>query len=215
LDKRKKEGVEVANYSYLRVSTDKQDLDNQRVSVLEYANKNGLHDVQFVEETVSSKLKDRKIFELVETLKDGDTLIVFELSRLARSMKELESIRVKVADRGADIHAISQNLIIKSDGNDIATKSLVFALELSAQIERDMISERTRNALAIRKSKGLPMGRPKGDSKVEKYREDIEKYFKLGINVTAIAKLIGCSRSTLNNWLKENKSSLDLSEVEK
>jgi len=191
-------------YGYMRVSTDKQDLQHQKTAILDYANDKNLGKVDFIEETIGTRKKDRAIFELVDKLNAGDSLIIFELSRLARSMKELESIRVKIADKGATIHAISQNLIIDPEGNDVATKALIFALELSAQIERQMISDRTKSALKAKKEAGAVLGRPAGKSKLDSHREEIEGYLSKGLNLTAIAKLIGCNRLTLSNWTKKN-----------
>jgi len=195
------------NYAYLRVSTSQQDLEHQRTAALDYANKNSLPKIEFIEEKISSRKNDRAIYDLIDRCQAGDNLIVFELSRLARSMKELESIRVKLSDTGVDIHAISQNLVISSDKNDIATRALVFALELSAEIERNMISERTKNALAVKKSQGAKLGRPR-KSQLDSRREDIMKYKKLGLNITAISKLLGVHRNTLDNWLKLHGSEL-------
>jgi DNA invertase Pin-like site-specific DNA recombinase len=194
------------NYGYMRVSTDKQDADNQRGAILEYANKHGLTEIEFISEIISSRKADREIFELIARLAAGDNIIIFELSRLGRSMGELESIRVKIAEHGATIHAISQGLTITPDGSDISTKALIFALEISAQIERQMISDRTKNALQARKAKGLPMGRPAGVSKLDMHSAAIKGYQAKGLNLTAISKLIDCNRQTLANWLKANES---------
>jgi DNA invertase Pin-like site-specific DNA recombinase len=194
------------NYGYMRVSTDKQDADNQRGAILEYANKHGLTEIEFISEIISSRKADREIFELIARLAAGDNIIIFELSRLGRSMGELESIRVKIAEHGATIHAISQGLTITPDGSNISTKALIFALEISAQIERQMISDRTKNALQARKAKGLPMGRPAGVSKLDMHSAAIKGYQAKGLNLTAISKLIDCNRQTLANWLKANES---------
>jgi putative DNA-invertase from lambdoid prophage Rac len=191
----------MANYGYMRVSTDKQDAENQRGAILEYANKHGLVKVEFISEIISTRKSDRQIFKLIEALKPGDQLIIFELSRLGRSMSELESTRVKIAEQGATIHAISQKLVINPGGDDITTKALIFALEIAAQVERQMISDRTRNALRARKAQGLPMGRPAGKSKLDDRAEEIKRYRDLKLNLTAIAKLVDCNRQTLANWL--------------
>ena len=102
----------MANFGYLRTSTDSQDITAHKTAILEYCNKNGIGDIRFISEVISSRKTDRAIFKLIDQLQAGDNLIVFELSRLARSMSELESIRVKIAEKGAVIHAISQNLVI-------------------------------------------------------------------------------------------------------
>lgn len=117
-------------------------------------------------------------------------------------MSELESIRVKIAEKGATIHAISQNLTITLDGSDITTQALIFAFSISAQLERQMISDRTKNALQARKAKGLPMGRPAGASKLDAHRDTIKGYQSKGLNLTAISKLIDCNRHSLANWLE-------------
>jgi putative DNA-invertase from lambdoid prophage Rac len=189
------------SYGYMRVSTDKQDAENQRGSILNYANKHDLGQIEFISETISSRKSDRTIYQLITRLAPGDNLVIFELSRLARSMSELESIRVKVTEHGATIHAISQNLIISPDGSDITTQALIFAFSISAQLERQMISDRTKNALQARKAKGLSMGRPAGISRLDAHRDAIKGYQDKGLNLTAISKLIGCNRQTLANWL--------------
>jgi DNA invertase Pin-like site-specific DNA recombinase len=192
------------NYGYMRVSTDKQDVDNQRGVILEYANKHGIKQLEFISEVISSRKSDRAIFQLIDRLLPDDNIVVFELSRLGRSMVELERIRVKIAEKGATIHALSQNLIIKPDSSDITTQALIFAFSIAAQLERQMISDRTKNALQARKAKGLPMGRPAGLSKLDAHSEAIKGYQAKGLNITAIAKLIGCNRQTLANWLINN-----------
>ena len=192
------------NYGYMRVSTDKQDVDNQRGVILEYANKHGIKQLEFISEVISSRKSDRAIFQLIDRLLPDDNIVVFELSRLGRSMVELERIRVKIAEKGATIHALSQNLIIKPDSSDITTQALIFAFSIAAQLERQMISDRTKNALQARKAKGLPMGRPAGLSKLDAHSEAIKGYQAKGLNLTAIAKLIDCNRQTLANWLINN-----------
>lgn len=190
------------NYGYMRVSTDKQDAENQKGAILEYANKHDLGQIEFISETISTRKSDRAIFQLIARLATGDNLIIFELSRLGRSMAELESIRVKIAEKGATIHAISQNLTITPDGSDITTQALIFAFSIAAQLERQMISDRTKNALQARKAKGLPMGRPSGQSKLDAHSDAIQGYLSKGLNLTAISKLIDCNRQTLANWLE-------------
>jgi len=190
------------NYGYMRVSTDKQDAENQRGAILDYANKHDLGQIEFISETISTRKSDRAIFQLINRLAPNDNLVIFELSRLGRSMAELESIRVKIAEKGATIHAISQNLTITPDGSDITTQALIFAFSIAAQLERQMISDRTKNALQARKAKGLPMGRPAGLSKLDAHSDAIQGYLSKGLNLTAISKLIDCNRQTLANWLE-------------
>jgi DNA invertase Pin-like site-specific DNA recombinase len=192
-------------YGYIRVLTDTQDCDNQRGAILEFSNRLGLGQIEFVSETISSTKKNRMIYQLIDRLRDGDRLVVYELSRLARSMNELRAILVKLSELGVTVHCISQNLNISPDGSDVATHALIFAFSISAQIERQMISDRTRNALAARKAKGLPMGRPAGNSKLDAHGDAIRGYLAKGLNLTAVSKLIDCNRQTLANWLAANK----------
>ena len=194
------------NYGYMRVSTDTQDVENQRGTILDYANKHNLGQIEFISETISSRKTDREIFQLIDRLAAGDNLVIFELSRLARSMAELESIRVKIAEKGAMIHAISQNLTITPDGSNIATQALIFAFSIAAQLERQMISDRTKNALQARKAKGLKLGRPAGVSKLDSHKTEIKAYLAKDLNLTAISKLIDCNRQTLANYLQSHKA---------
>ena len=192
-------------YGYMRVSTDKQDADNQRGAILEYVNTHKMgHIDEFVSETISSRKTDRVIYPLIARLAPGDHIVIFELSRLARSMAELESIRVKIAEKGVTIHAISQNLTISPNGSDISTQALIFAFSISAQLERQMISDRTKSALQARKAQGLKLGRPAGKSKLDGQKEAIQGYLDKGLNLTAISKLIDCNRQTLANWLNKD-----------
>jgi DNA invertase Pin-like site-specific DNA recombinase len=92
------------------------------------------------------------------------------------------------------------------DGSDITTQALIFAFSISAQLERQMISDRTKNALQARKAKGLPMGRPAGISKLDTHSDTIKGYQAKGLNLTAISKLIDCNRQTLANWLEAQSS---------
>ena len=186
---------------YLRVSTDKQENFNQESTILKYANEHDMGKIEFCSEVISSRKTERAIYTLIDTLSNGDNLIIFELSRLARSMSELRTILSDIQKKGATIYCISQNLIIKPQGNDVQVEALIFALSISSQIERDMISSRTKNALAVRAAKGLPMGRPAGQSKLNDKKDLIMGYQSKGLNLTAISKLIDCNRQTLANWL--------------
>jgi DNA invertase Pin-like site-specific DNA recombinase len=195
----------VKTIGYLRVSTDKQDHNNQKAAILEYANGHGFSGVQFISETISSRKENREIYQVVESLKTGDVLIIYELSRLARSMNELQSLMAKIRDKKATLLVVDRDMTVKPDSSDLLTHTLIFILSVGAQMERDMISSRTKNALAVRKAKGLPMGRPAGKSRLDDKSEAIAKYQDIGLNRTAIAKLIGCNRQTLTNWLNARK----------
>ncbi|MCP4320982.1 MAG: recombinase family protein, partial [Alteromonadales bacterium] len=153
----------MANYAYLRVSTDQQDVDNQRHGILEYCNKNKISDLVFIEDTVSGKKKwkERKLGELIHnTMKPGDTLVVSEISRLARSTLQVLEILEVSAEKNIAVHIAKQNLVFTEKG-DITSTIMATVLGMVAQIEREFISMRTKEALAARKAAGMELGRPK------------------------------------------------------
>jgi DNA invertase Pin-like site-specific DNA recombinase len=147
--------------AYLRVSTDQQDLENQRFEIMRYAEGRNLQIDDWIEVEVSSRknFRDRRISEMVKSLKRGDRLIVSELSRLARSMRETHNIVHDLAKKRVEFHAIKQNLHTK-DFKDMTTKVLINAFSLAAEIERDLISRRTKEALARLKAEGKKLGNP-------------------------------------------------------
>ena len=187
---------------YARVSTDKQDAERQKLDIMAYCEKAGRPLSGVVVETVSSRKEKREVYQVVESLKAGDILVVTELSRLARSAIELDEICAKVIRAGATLKSLTPDFTV--DGS-IQGQTMKFAIGISAQMERDFISERTKSALKARKAEGVTLGRPRGQSKLDERRDEIEKYLGLGINKSAIAKLLGCSRSALLNWLASNK----------
>jgi len=191
---------------YLRVSTDKQDLANQEFTVLKLANEKGWKSVDFVEETVSGTVsyKDRKLGNLLNELKKGDVLIVSELSRLGRSILEILHILKDSSERGVKIFGCKENREI--NGNSIESKVLSTMLALVSEIERDLISKRTKEALALRKSKGFKLGRPKGvagRSKLDGKLEEIRGFRDKGLNVTALAKIYSVSWTCMMNFLNK------------
>ena len=195
------------NYAYLRISTDSQDVDNQRHGILEYANRQSLTGLNFVEDTVSGKKKwkDRKLGELVDTLVKGDVLVFAEISRMARSaLQVLEILEVCIA-RGISVHITKQNIVL--DGS-LQAKIMATMLGLAAEIERDFISMRTTEALAARKAAGQTLGRPRGPAenlKLDRLRPDIEKYLRKDLSVRSIAKLIDQPVTTVHDYVKRHK----------
>jgi len=150
-------------------------------------------------ETISSRKADRQVYTIVDKLKADDVLIVTELSRLARSMIELNGIIARVLQAGARLMTVNGDMNID---DSIQSQSLVFALGISAQVERDMISQRTISGLKARKAQGVVLGRPFGTSRLNVKADEIDKYIKLGVDKANIARIIGCSRGALYNWLK-------------
>lgn len=192
-------------YGYARVSTDKQDADRQELDLRRYAEAEGLGAVKIVRETVSSRKADREVYPLIERMKAGDVLLVTELSRLGRSVIEINGIISDVVRRGAALRVVSGALAGQAIDGSIQAQALVFALGLSAQVERDLISERTASALRARKAQGVKLGRPVGSSRLNERAEEIDKYLSLGVDKANIARIIGCQRATLYAWLKARK----------
>ncbi len=195
------------NYAYLRISTDKQDVDNQRHGILEYANRHNLSALNFIEDTVSGKKKwkDRKLGELIGTLVNGDVIVFAEISRMARSALQVLEILEVCISRGISVHITKQNIVL--DGS-LQAKIMATMLGLAAEIERDFVSMRTIEALAARKAAGQILGRPKGPAehlKLDKVRPDIEKYLKKDLSVRSIAKLIGQPVTTVHDYVKRHK----------
>jgi DNA invertase Pin-like site-specific DNA recombinase len=184
---------------YCRVSTDRQDAERQVTEILNYCHTHGLGDPVIVRETASGA-KDRPELErTLANLKPDETLAVWELSRLTRGgVGSLFSIVEQVRKAQAKLLETKSGTVIDSS---VAGEAYVFALGLAGRIERELISARTRSALQARKAAGVKLGRPAGKSKLDEKRAEIEKYQALGINKTAISKLVGCTRATYLNWL--------------
>lgn len=178
---------------YIRVSTDQQDLQNQQHSILNYANKNALGKVEFIEVKMSSRKKDedRKIDELFETLQTGDHLIVSELSRIGRSVVNVVTIVNQLIALGVNLHILKEQLFIKPNEQNPFTDFQINIFSAFAQLERDLISKRTKEALQARKAKGIKLGKPVGTiqgSIYDKDKEKIKELHSLGVTLTNISK---------------------------
>jgi DNA invertase Pin-like site-specific DNA recombinase len=151
-----------ATIAYLRVSTNRQDLENQRLEIQNYAKAKGLSIDEFIKFRITSRrrTKDRGIDELLQKLRKGDILIVSELSRLARSMREVHNICYEIEKKKVELHVIKQNLILGNGNSNLATKIYINAFAMAAEIERDLISQRTKNGLARAKASGKKLGNP-------------------------------------------------------
>jgi DNA invertase Pin-like site-specific DNA recombinase len=191
--------------AYLRVSTDEQDLKKNRADILHLANEKGLGKVRWVEETISSRIswKKRKIAQVLGELSKGDNLIVSELSRLGRSMLECMEILSIATDKKINIYAIKGNWQL--DGS-IQSKIIAMAFSMAAEIERDLLSQRTKEALAARKRAGLKLGRPVGvgKSKLDPHRPEIEAMLKNGATQKYIAQRYRTTEVNLSLWLDKH-----------
>lgn len=193
-----------ALYAYLRVSTDQQDVDNQKHGILEYANANGMAGLIFVEDVASGKLawQQRKLGELLlKECKTGDTVVFAEISRMARSTLQVLEILKHCIDAGINVHIGKQKMIL--DGS-MQSRITATVLGLAAEIEREFISIRTKEALAKRKAEGVRLGRPPGKAervKLDAYAGQIMDYLAKGISKRDIARLLECSHTTLYEWM--------------
>jgi DNA invertase Pin-like site-specific DNA recombinase len=190
--------------AYLRVSTIDQDIEKNKAAILALANQKVLGHVQFVEEKVSGKIswRKRKIAEILDTVQKGDNVIVSELSRLGRSMLECMEILSIATQKGINVYAVKGDWQLT---NSIQSKIVAMAFSMASEIERDLISKRTREALQVKKQNGMKLGRPKGigKSKLDNYRIEIEALLKNGSTQKFIAKRYLTTEANLHHWLKQ------------
>jgi DNA invertase Pin-like site-specific DNA recombinase len=191
--------------AYLRVSKDTQDTDNQRLAILDYAHKNKIEIDKFIKISASSRksMRERRIDELFELLNVGDRLVVSELSRLGRSVGQIIQLVDYLIKKKVAFIAIKEN--IKLNGSqDIQTKVMVTMFGLFAEIERDLISERTKQGLAAAKAKGKIIGRPKGSfkSRLDGREAEIKDLLKKKVSKASIAKIMEISRTALYSFIK-------------
>lgn len=193
--------------AYLRASTDKQDLNNQKLEIFEYARKNQLEVDDFIQITISSRRtsKDRRIDEMVLALDGADTLIVTELSRLGRSTAEIIGLVNELVKKSVRVIAIKQNLDIRQQ--DMNSKIITALFSLFAELERDLISLRTKEALASKKLQGVQLGKPKGTIQKSKFDKDvlkIKELLSMGLSVRKIATFLGYSNHIgLNEYINK------------
>lgn len=194
----------MTTYSYLRVSTLLQDTEKNKGDVLKFANDKQLGNVKFIEETISgtSNYKERALGKLVNDLKSGDVLIVPELSRLARSISQILEIIDLSKQKNFTLYSLKESFC--SDDKSITSVITSTIFGLVAQIERDMISQRTKEALQAKKNQGVILGRPqgKGKSKLDDYKEEINALLATGVPKTKVAKKYNISRQGLDKWLQ-------------
>jgi DNA invertase Pin-like site-specific DNA recombinase len=193
--------------AYIRVSTDKQDLNNQKLEILEFARRTNRRVDEFLEIAISSRKssKKRRIDELVGKLSETDTLLVTELSRLGRSTGEVINLVNELLQRNIRVVIIKQNLEMAQ--HDMSSKIIVTMFSLFAELEPDLVSQRTKEALAVKKAQGVKLGKPIGTiqaSKFDKDRKRIEELLRLGLSVRKIAKVLGYSNHVgLNTYVKK------------
>jgi len=198
-------------YGYCRVSTNKQDLENQKHQILNYTNSKKMGNVKFIEVAMSSRKKDedRKIDELFNSLQEHDTLIVVELSRIGRSVINVVSIINTLIEKKINVHIIKENMILEPNNINPFTTFQINIFSSFGQLERDLISQRTKYALQIKKQQGVKLGRQKGQlvkSKFDEHKEKIVELYLLGLSCRKIVDYIGVgTQQSLSNYIKSRK----------
>lgn len=195
----------MAVIAYIRKSTDKQSFEHQEFEIKEYARKNNIKIDRWVEESISSRkeLKKRKLGKLLEELQEGDYLICSEISRLSRSVGETFLILQTLISKNCQVITIKENYHL---GNDLQSQVLAFAFGLSSQIERDLISQRTKCSLDAKKAAGIRLGRPLGaESKKLKLSQNTKRIRDLldkKVPKAQIARIMGVQKITLRRFIK-------------
>ena len=192
-------------YGYIRVSTDHQNVANQRHEIETFSSKHNLHIDKWVEEVISSRkpLQERKLGKLLMKLKKGDILIASELSRLGRNLLEVMGILQKCLEKDCQIWTLKENYRL---GAEIQSKVFAFAFSIASEIERQLISERTKLSLQRLKDEGKHLGRPYGVSyqKLQKQHDKIKKLIEKGLSKANIARELECSWLTIHRYIQRN-----------
>ncbi|MDW5564559.1 master DNA invertase Mpi family serine-type recombinase [Streptococcus mutans] len=193
-------------YGYIRVSTDKQTVENQQFEIEEFAKKREMEVEEWTSEIISGtkKANERLLGNLLEQLEKGDILIISELSRLGRNLLQIMSLLNYLMEKEIILLTVKEGYEL---GNNINSKVLAFAFGLSAEIERNLISQRTKEALARKKAEGIVLGRPKGPAnistyKLYKHRVKILEMRSNGLSFNKIARFYGVNRATVSKFIK-------------
>ena len=193
-------------YGYIRVSSDKQTVENQRFEISNFCEKNSLTIDVWAEETISgmTRVDNRKLGKLLKKMKKSDVLICSELSRLGRNLLMIMGVLNECMNRDIQVWTIKDNYRL---GSDINSKVLAFAFGLSAEIERNLISQRTREALARKKAEGAVLGRPKGSksakTKLTGQEKRIKELLDKRVSYSAIGRILGVHRLTVSSFVRE------------
>ena len=194
-------------YGYIRVSTDKQTVENQRYEINQFCQRQKLVVNKWIEETISGgkKVEERQLGKLLKKMKRDDILICSELSRLGRNLLMIMGILNECMNRNIQVWTIKDNYRL---GSDINSKVLAFAFGLSAEIERNLISQRTKEALARKRAEGVVLGRPKGSksktTKLTGQEKRIKELLDKKVSYSAIGRILGVHRITVSNFVKNH-----------
>lgn len=195
----------MATVGYIRVSTDKQTTDGQKLSILNYVNdhmRGGVDDWIEVKASTRKSAERRKLDELKDLLKKGDTLVVAELSRLARSVGQIAVLVDALVNDGIRVICLKEGMELNGK-RDMKTKVMLTMFSLFAEIERDLVSERTKEGLRRAKAQGKLLGRPRGttSSKLDGREGEIKGYLTKGVNLANVARIYGVSWSTMKHFV--------------
>ena len=191
-------------YGYIRVSSDKQTVENQRFEINNFCSKNSILIDGWIEETISGtkNYNKRELGKLLRKVRKDDLIICAELSRLGRNLFMIMEILNICMTKECRVWTIKDNYRL---GEDIQSKVLAFAFGLSAEIERNLISQRTKEALARKIAEGMVLGRPKGSKntkrKLDGKEGNILRMLESGMTKVQIAKQLKISRNTLYLFL--------------
>lgn len=194
-------------FAYVRVSTEMQTYSNQEHEIRQYCRRNGLKVSEWISESVSGTVAadKRMLGKAIERMDRGDMIISTELSRLGRNMLMVMGILNTCSSKGILIHTIKDNFDLT---DNINSKIIAFAFALAAEIERNLISQRTKEALAVRRMKGIRLGRPPGSSKKKvifcKKRDEVVRMLEEGRTYVEISVILGIHRNTLRKYLSED-----------
>lgn len=193
--------------AYIRVSTSSQDLESQRLAILSYAQREKIIIDSFQEIVISSRKRDQKDhFDIViNTLEAGDTLIVSELSRIGRSLGTIVEQVNKLLAKKVNFICIKQGLKLLDGKQDLQSKVIIATFGIFAEVERDLISERTKEGLVNARANGKIIGRPKGKigkSKLDGKEQEIKGYLDKKVSKASIAKILGVSSNNLQHFIK-------------
>ena len=194
----------MANIGYIRVSSSKQTLQHQKFEITNFALKNGIKIDEWIEEQISSRkaLDKRKLGELLNNLKENDILITCEISRLGRSLLEVMKILETCLNKNCQVWTLKEHYRL---GNDIQSKVMAFAFGLSAEIERNLISQRTTASLDSIRATGKRLGRPFAAQskklKLSRNTKKIKNWLDAGFTKYRIAKMMSVSPATVSNFI--------------
>ena len=190
------------------MSTDRQTVENQRFEINHFCDRQVMVVDKWIEESISGtkEVKDRKLGKLLKRMKKGDVLVCSELSRLGRNLLMIMAILNECMNRDIQVWTIKDNYRL---GSDINSKVLAFAFGLSAEIERNLISQRTKEALARKRAEGVILGRPKGSrsakTKLTGQEKKIKELLDKKVSYSAIGRILGVHRLTVSSFVKSGK----------